>query len=255
MEKQFKIAFPNASIATAIRVESLTDIESVVHQLGIKSHRPAIVIIGGASKLSQADFDRVRQLFVSVLAPLAQKWQAVVIDGGTDAGIMQLMGQARAEIGADFTLVGVAPRDLAVLPGGTPLGEAAPLEPNHTHFVLVPGTNWGDESAWIARLASTIAASASVTVLINGGEITWKDASESVQADRSVIVIAGSGRTADVLAAALLGSSTDARAEELIASGLVTAIDLSADENTLIDSIEEIFAAKEVICCKTRDRP
>lgn len=245
MSQPSKIRFSNGLVAESIQLDTPDDLAAVVHQLGFVKQRPALVIIGGASKLSEAEFHQLQTIFVEVLAPLAQKWQAVVIDGGTDTGVMRLMGQARSARCANFPLVGVTPLGLVTLPtevATTP--EAASLEPHHTHFVLVPGSTWGDESIWIAKVASAIAASASVTVLINGGEITWKDALQSVKADRSIIVIAGTGRTADLIATALDGHSDDERAESLIASGLVRAIDLDTGAETLTAMIEDIFAGR-----------
>ncbi len=107
----------------------------------------------------------------------------------------------------------------------------------------MPGSKWGDESAWIADVATQLAAGApSVTVLINGDEVTWEDARQSVRAGRLVITIADSGRTADLLAARLRADPTDARAKELIASGLVQAVDLTAGTISLTTIIETIFA-------------
>lgn len=232
-------------LAHAIYPDSEADLVVTLQELGL-TQQPTLVVIGGASKLSADDFARVQQLFTDVLAPLAQKWQAAVIDGGTDAGVMRLMGQARQQIGGDFPLIGVAPIDLATLPTQTDGGsDAAPLEQNHTHFVLVPGSNWGDESHWIAQLATALAGHhPSVTVLINGGEVTWRDALQSVKAEREILVIAGSGRTADILAAATRGHATDERAAALVASGLVETMDLNAGFATMTATIEKIFAAK-----------
>jgi SLOG in TRPM, prokaryote len=245
MAEPSKISFSNGLVAESIQLKTPAELAFGLHQLGLEGQHPALVLIGGASKLSDADFHRLQMLFIEVLAPLAQKWQAVVIDGGTDAGVMRLMGQARSAICANFPLLGVTPLGLVTLPTEVATTEeAAPLEPHHTHFIFVPGSQWGDESVWIASVASAIADSASVTVLINGGEITWKDASQSVKADRSIIVIAGSGRTADVLAAALYGDSDDERAESLVASGLIRAIDLDTGAETLATIIEDIFATK-----------
>ncbi len=76
--------------------------------------------------------------------------------GGTDAGIMRFMGQARTEIGGTFPWIGVAAIDTVILPDlpPPPSSDAEPWESHHTHFVLVPGSNWGDESPWLARTAS-----------------------------------------------------------------------------------------------------
>ncbi len=64
----------------------------------------------------------------------------------------------------------------------------------------------------------------SVTVLVDGGETAWEDVAESVLALRPVIVVDGSGRVADTLAAALAGKEAEGRAMELAKSGLLQAI-------------------------------
>ncbi|NJK53203.1 MAG: hypothetical protein HC936_11070 [Leptolyngbyaceae cyanobacterium SU_3_3] len=210
--------------ASVVRVDPAVGLAIALREVGLSAQpRRVLVVVGGASKLTKAGHQGVRQLFLEVLAPLAQKWQACVVDGGTDTGVMQLMGQARTAINGTFPLVGVAPIDLATLPNQTPASEdSAPLEPNHTHFLLIPGSQWGDDSPWIAQVATELANNAaSVTVLINGGEITWQDALQNVQQGRSVIVVSGTGRTADLMAAALRGEATDHRADPLIASGLL----------------------------------
>lgn len=230
----FPVHFDNGATAIALFVNSFSHLDRLPAAIGLLGSRPVMVVIGGASQLSQRDAERLRSLFLHILAPLAEAVGAYVVDGGTDAGVMQMMGNARFQIGARFPLIGVVPGGMAILPD-RPLqadqlaSDAVTLEPHHTHFVLIPGSDWGDESPWIAEVASRLAGDApSVSVLINGGEITWRDASESVDAGRSILVIAGSGRTANVLATAVRGGGVmDDRAKELVASGLLLAIDLS----------------------------
>ncbi len=247
MEKAFGLTFPNGLTARAIQVQNEADLSTALGKIGLHESRPVLVVIGGASLLSNADLTQLRSLFVQALAPLAEALGVFVVDGGTDAGVMRLMGQARAEIAATFPLVGVVPAWFVALPDiPSSSSDSVPLEPHHTHFVLVPGSKWGDESSWLADIANTLAGRApSVVVLINGGEITWKNALENIQAGRSVIVVAGSGRTADLIAAGLRGEVTDRRAEELIASGLVQAIDLKAGADTLARIIKNMFYSKE----------
>ena len=91
-----------------------------------------------------------------------------------------------------------------VTPGRGPSAEnAAEPEPHHTHLVLVPGTSWGDESPWLTHVADALAdGRGSVTVVINGGDITYADAAASIDRGRPVVVLAGTGRTADAIAGA-----------------------------------------------------
>ena len=197
------LSFPTGQTARAVRVTDPTAIPVVLDQIGLQQPRPVLVLVGGASKLNQEDFDRLQQLFIESLAPLAQEIGATVIDGGTDAGVIKLMGKARAEIRATFPLVGVAPFHKIHYPHH-PLPDTYPLEPHHTHFILTPGVNWGDESAWIAKIASVLSGDApSVTVLMNGGNVSLIDVQESLEAGRLVYVVSGTGRLADEIAAAV----------------------------------------------------
>ena len=139
---------------------------------------------------------------------------------------MRLLGETRSTLGAAFPLVGVAAAGTVAIPGRpAPADADAVLEPHHTHFVLVPGNQWGAEAPWIAQTATALAGGASsVTVLVNGGEIAYTDVERSLQAGRFVVVVAGSGRTADTLAGALAGDQTNKRAQALVASGLIRSV-------------------------------
>ncbi|NEU82213.1 hypothetical protein [Nostoc sp. UIC 10630] len=233
MKNPVKLTFDRGQTALAIRVDQQAELPDALEQIGLGGSRSILVVVGGASKISEADFLRIKRLFTEVLAPIAESLGAYVVDGGTDAGVMQLMGEARSQIGAKFALIGVTPENKVALPNQQePGADLTPLEPNHTHFVLVPGDNWGDESPWISDVATMLANNApSVTVLLNGGEITFDDAFYSVNTGRLVVVIAGSGRTADILADALRGKATDERAKKLAKSGILQYVNLIDIEN------------------------
>jgi hypothetical protein len=140
---------------------------------------------------------------------------------------MYLLGRARSRSAATFPLVGVAAAGTVSFPGGHPdHDDAWPLDAHHPHFVLVPGRAWGEESPWIARVATELAGgSPSATVLVNGGEIAHTDVQHSLDAGRPVLAVAGSGRTADELARAVRAEPASERAVRLAASGLVRAVD------------------------------
>jgi hypothetical protein len=244
MEKPFRCTFANELTADVIQVHHFTELPRAVQNLGFHKTRPTLVLVGGASGVSQADITRLEKLFREEIAPIAQELGVVVVDGGTDAGVMRFMGQARTAIKATFPLIGVAASGTVLLPDlSPPRSDAAPLEPNHTHFVLVPGSNWGDECPWLARLASVISDGfPSVTIVVNGGEITLQDVANSVQADRPVVTLEGSGRTADKLAAALRGEVTDSRARHLAASGRVQAINIIKNPARLSQVIKGILS-------------
>jgi SLOG in TRPM, prokaryote len=207
------------------------EVAAAVAGLGLHGPRPVLVVVGGAAGLDENGKERLFSLFSQALLPVAVAWQAVVVDGGTDSGVMQLLGRARAAAGASFPLVGVAADQMVILPGdGAEPADRAPLETHHSGFVLVPGSSWGDESPWLSWVATEIAAgAASATVLINGGEIAFRDVGHSLEADRPVLVIGGTGRTADKIAAAADGDRGDERASELADSPLVTVVSWAED--------------------------
>jgi hypothetical protein len=229
-----------------IRLAEPIELPSRLAELHLGGPRPVIVLVGGADGLDEAQLARLRPLFEEGLAPLADALGACVIDGGTDTGVMGLIGQARAKLGASFPLIGVSARGTVAEAGGTASPDDAPsLEPNHSHVVLVPGSKWGEESPWLADIASQLAGEApSVTVVINGGEVTFDDAARSVEAGRPVLVVAGSGRAADTMAAALQESSQDERAAELAASGLVQAVDLGAGPHALARAMAGVLTTR-----------
>jgi hypothetical protein len=220
-DSRFAIDF-DGDMVPAARVTDEAGLSHAVSALGIGGPHPVVVFVGGAGGLDDAAARGMRSMLVEAVLPVVIAGRCVVVDGGTDAGIMRLLGQIRSGSSAPFTLLGVAAEKTVVLPGRPAQSrDAAPLEPHHSHFLLVPGTTWGDESSWLARTATAIAGPLplpSVTVLVNGGEITFSDASHSLDEDRPVLVLAGTGRTADRIAAAYHGDGNSVRAARIAAS-------------------------------------
>jgi len=239
MQSTVQIKFANDVVAKAIEIKAANDLPSALAAIGLPEHRPVLVIIGGASLIAEADFAKLQTLFVEVLAPLAQNLGCYVVDGGTDTGVMKLMGNAKNIKQLDFPLIGVLPIGLVKLPHGmhnlspNVIGsnpDAPDLEPHHSHFFWVQGNQWGDESRWLAHIASLLAGEhPSVTVLINGGAIALVDAKESAKEQRPIVTIAGSGRLADEIANATLHPDWEQREEieSLLTQGQIHLFDLA----------------------------
>jgi SLOG in TRPM, prokaryote len=220
----FRVELTDAASARAVQISEAKELRAALGMLGLHPPRPTVVVVGGAAGLKH--LDRLRPAFVEAIAPVMEKYGAVGVDGGTRSGVMRLFGEARAATQATFPLVGVVAAGLVQLPNEQdPQHVKAVLEPNHTDFVFVPGKKWGAEAPWIARTATVIAATApSITVLVNGGQIAYADVQKSVEMGRRVLVIAGSGRTADVFVRALAGAPADERAATLVKSGLIRSV-------------------------------
>jgi hypothetical protein len=248
VEEPLKPASAGAPGSRVVQLETHDELPSRLPELGLRRPRPVVVLVGGADGLGDARLARLRPLFEEGLAPLADSLGACVIDGGTDAGVMAMVGHARAKLGASFPLVGVAASG-TVEPADSTGGRTgtSSLEPNHTHLVLVPGTRWGEESPWLAEVATWLAGDdPSVTVVVNGGEVTLDDAARSVDAGRPVLVVAGSGRAADELAAALRAPAQDRRAARLAASGLVQAVELDDGPHAMARALAGLLSTVPV---------
>ena len=156
----------------------------------------ATVVLNG----STAEADRRLAPVLEALAGAAMRERLTVITGGTDAGIFSLFGAAMTEPSAP--LIGVAPCDRA----------GVPLEPHHTHVVLVQGDAWGVETPVLLALAEALGRLApTVAVICGGGAVTRIEVAGHVRAGRPVIAVAGSGGVADELESAVdAGSVVDA---------------------------------------------
>lgn len=198
--------FPEGQTARVLSITKDVSCNDALKMLQLEPPLSNLVIIGGASKMTAESLQRLSNVFEEVLAPLAERLRLAVLDGGTDAGVIQMMGQARHAVGGSFRLLGVAPSSkvkLPQLPNSGMSDTGKDLEPNHTDFCLVPGEAWGSESPWLAGLASTLAGNLpSLTVLINGGQIALVDLKANLATGRPAIVLSGSGRLADAIATA-----------------------------------------------------
>lgn len=229
------------------RVARPDELPAALRTLGVGPGRPVLVLVGGAAGIAPGDLAVAARL-LDRLVPKLDRWGAAVVDGGTDAGVMRAAGAARTGAGARFPLVGVAAAGTVSLPGAAPEPDAAEPEPRHTQLILVPGDDWGDESPWLSEVASAIAdGESSLTLVVNGGEIAYADIANSLRAGRPVIIAAGSGRTADDIAAAARGeggesgAGGDPRAARVAADPGVRIVQL-ADPQEILGEIAAILA-------------
>ncbi len=246
MTSPFRVELTDAGSARAVHVNEEHQLPAALDVLGLHAPRPTVVVVGGAAGLEKAGMERLRPVFGVGIAPVMETYGAVGVDGGTRFGVMRLFGEARAATQATYPLLGVVAAGPVKLSQQRASGHAETvLERNHTHFVIVPGKKWGAEAPWIARAATVLAGTApSVTVLVNGGQIAYADVQRSVETGRPVVVIAGSGRTADVFVAALAGAPADKRAVALVKSGLIRSVPM--DEPGVLAELLTVILGKPV---------
>lgn len=220
MNEAFSIRFDSQRVARVAQINESTSPEHVASLLGLKRYNAAVSIHAGASGATSDIIEALRTLFNLELAPMASKYQIAVLDGGTDAGVIGMMGEARRISKGTFPLIGVTPAEHALYPGGPKRGERSALEPNHTHFALVSGGSWGIESRVLVSLGRALAFRR-VALLINGGEIVRREALMHARAGNDLLVLSGSGRVADEIVDGLKRGTSNNILQETLALGRI----------------------------------
>lgn len=199
-----KINFPNQQ-ALLVFPSERSELTQAISEIQLNDSYPVLVLIGGDIDEHEADATRHA---VQTIAKVAEDLHAVILCGGTDLGTMAMIGQIRRRNGYKFPLIGIAPEKLVTWTDGPPSTKFLwwgkqrwQLEPHYSHFILVPGSQFGDESPWIVDTATILSKDhRSVTVLTNGGDVSRKDIDLSLGVGRPVIALSRTGRLADELA-------------------------------------------------------
>jgi hypothetical protein len=212
-----KIAFPNGRTAALLLPAKDDTASEIVHALSLPAYKAVLLLIGGADNIDPKLELPLTGLFNMGISRALTEAGAILLDGGTLAGVMKLTGQMVANTDHLVPLIGVAPRDAVSYPGGPNAGTA--LEPNHSHFVLPEGKEWGSETRTMFGLLSALTRTAlpppkkgqeqppasdlpAIIILVGGGSVSRQEMLQAVRHHWQVIVIKGSGGLADQLSAA-----------------------------------------------------
>jgi hypothetical protein len=224
MEKS-TISFENGNRAVVVTAPRDASARAILDALGIVSPPAVILLFGGAAGLDDSCKAHLATLFAEGVTPVAADLGALIIDGGTQSGVMAIMGEAVAQHPGTCQLLGIAPKGKIAHPeivSGSAVSDGAPLEPHHSHFVLVESAEWGGETATMLELARAFNAP-TAAILVNGGAIAADEALQSVRNGWPLLVLEGSGRFADELNEAVRHgqSAKSAEVSEIASSGRV----------------------------------
>jgi hypothetical protein len=222
-----KVSFSRGSTARIVFASREASMEDVVRALDLGVSPGVVVLTGGTLDFPPEIDARLTSLFADGLAKVVSEEGLTTITGATDAGVFALFGAGLGERRSSVT-IGVAPAALVTWPGrASAADEAAPLEPHHSHFVLTDGDEWGDELPTMTRLAALLADERpSLMVLAGGGDVARLEFAAHVGAGREVIVLGGSGRLADDIAAVVAGAPGHPAVVAAVETGLVTVFDV-----------------------------
>ena len=189
------------------------DPATVLKSLGLQPPLPVVVIIGGAGNLDQPSGDKVdgakleqiregiELTMLESLRAAVLHTHAVVLTGGTDAGVMRLAGRTSAD--AASALIGVVPTQK--VKGDSP---EAILDANHTAAVLTSGARWGSETKVLFEIAEAVTGGTApgVVVLANGGAVSFEEARRFLRGGWPIVTVTGSGGAAQDLVDAVSDS-------------------------------------------------
>jgi hypothetical protein len=218
------------------RVKRLTqpDADIRARSLGVYRARPVIALFGATSTLSTDLGARLLPILRSVAARAATE-NAVFVTGGTDAGVIHLLGVAAESCGGRWPfLVGVAPTGRVTTGEAPPTEAEIALDGNHDVVLLAPGTTWGDETPTLFRTLDALSAGRRpvVAMLVGGGGAARTELIEYLGRDRPVIVLAGSGGLADEVASGVVSAHDDLAV--LVRSGRVAVVHINEGPDRVV---------------------
>ncbi|MDQ4068189.1 MAG: hypothetical protein M3203_01720 [Actinomycetota bacterium] len=236
------IRFPTGMTARAVETAPDASGDDLLAALDLPPPRGTVVLNGSAHQLDAGlATELAAVLGAEGLAGAAAGQGLTVVTGGTDAGIFSVLGRAMA--GSPAPLIGVVPEGLVTWPGAAADGDRIPLEPHHSHFVLVDGDQWGQETPALLALARALDRRArAVAVICGGGPVTRAEVAGHVGDGRPVVVLAGSGRFADELADAVTGEDgDDPVAAEIAAAGEIVVCPVADGPRALAKAVLRVL--------------
>jgi hypothetical protein len=224
------VAFPNTRAALLVKVAPGVDAEQVIAALGLSTPRALLILSGGTKDLDAGIEEQLRPAFDGIVRVVTEK-EIAVLTGGTNEGVFALFGQALQEQGGPTAdCIGVAIT-----------GRAWParLEPHHSHFVLVEGERWGEETDLMYRLAAALASDCpSVAVFAGGGPVVIEEMGQNVAQNREMILLVGGGGNTDaVVAARAKGSNAIGDIAEIASRGRITEFSIDRPPTELAELI------------------
>ena len=172
-EKSYQtIAFPNGQSAQLLTAPPDASPEQTAFKLPCTTPKSLIMVSGEAKDIEPAGQQRLTQLFSRGIARAAVNLDAVLMDNGKTSELVAITGQSVADRGYKSPLIGVTSAMQVTYPGQSAApDQATPLDPNHSHFVLVETQYPAQEIAFRYQLGAAVATKKpAVTILVNGGE-------------------------------------------------------------------------------------
>jgi len=202
--KVFDIHLAENKFAKTVRVDPANFKAAECQQLlALSMPDCVILVIGSTADIPAQTAASIKKFYRRILLPLAREYNALIVDGGTRAGIIQLLGETISNVQFPLPVLGVAPAGKVDYDRETKKdqqNDATRLDPGHSRFVLVESDQWGGETDTMFALLKHFAAQAPVIAfVIGGGEITRNEVRRCAENGWPIVLVKGSGRLADEL--------------------------------------------------------
>jgi hypothetical protein len=207
--------------------------------LGLTTSAPVLTVAGTTSMLDPGVAEQLLPVLKAVAASASAR-HAAIVTGGTDAGVFHLLRLAleSAPRRPDH-VIGVAPDGL-VMPTGSAVAlgsKRAPIDPSLSVLVRVEGDQWGDETAVLSGVVAEIAGpEPAAMLLVGGGDVTRAELVEHLRRGRSIVVVDGTGRLADLVASGTFADD-DGDLRALVLAGDVQVVRLSSGPNAVATAV------------------
>lgn len=200
--------------SSALRLVKMID-----HYWGLPKPEVLITVTGGAQDFELST--QLQQAFDRGLVSAATSAKAWLITAGSDTGVMRLVGDAIAKQDADVPLLGIFPWGVtngreklqasvgkdAPYAAAPASGSGAPLNANHTHFILVDngkegGAAWGSEISLRTKIEATVSNSKNVPIVqlvVQGGPGTLDTVESTALEGKPIVILSNSGGAASAI--------------------------------------------------------
>jgi hypothetical protein len=212
----------------------------------ITSPHALIIFNGGTAELEPALQKKLTVILQDGLAQIVVEEQITLLTGGTQAGIFALLGEGLGKWGRSAPCIGVCVENL--VRWKAPLVKMAkdkliPLEPHHSHFVLVDGKKWGDELNTMYTLGEHLSKNCpTINIYAGGGQICKREMQTAIAQGRKMILLAGSGRLTDEVLKAHHGEEVDdEEIKEIAEKGDIVALNMSDGPEALRQLIKKLI--------------
>lgn len=232
------LAFPNGNTARLITMPPDSLPYVLLEELELSPPKALIIIAGGTKDCDERQKSHLYQ-FGRGIDRAASGIDAIIIDRGAGSEGMAIMEETAPYRRYNAPIIGIAHAGHVSYPGDPESDRDRPLDPDHSHFILVDEPERNQEIDQVYRFAEFLKMAENIpviTALFNGGKKERAQVLRSVRMESPVIVFKGSGGLADRIAESIENPPDfmeDAELAEIVQEGEIRIFSMESSINAL----------------------